>query len=186
MQQALFDLEPAQTYHTHPMPGGWSKRYEFAKLVDTHTELVQDIPLAELVGLPEGVSASGGPLRAQARFSREQSWPVATLNLRGEVGLICQRCLKPMRQVVAADTRVVLLVSEAEAERAPPEEETFLAADGLISLAELVREELLLALPIAPRHENQAECSSGTAADAVETTETQRPFADLRAMLKRT
>jgi uncharacterized protein len=168
------------------MPGGWSKRYEFAKLVDTHTELVQDIPVAELTGLPEGVSAGSGPLHAHARFYREQGWPLATLNLRGEVGLVCQRCLKPMRQAVAADTRVVLLASEAEAERAPPEEETFLAADGLVSLGELVREELLLALPIVPRHENEAECSLGTAAEAGETAETQRPFADLRAMMKRT
>jgi uncharacterized protein len=167
------------------MPGGWSKRYEFAKLVDTHSELVHDVPVAELAGLPDGVSESGGPLHAEVRFGREQDWPLATLKLSGAVGLICQRCLKPMRMSVAADTRVVLLSSEAEAERAPPEEETFLAADGRVSVAELVREELLLVLPSAPRHENAAECSMGMTAEAGEPADTQRPFADLRAMMKR-
>jgi uncharacterized metal-binding protein YceD (DUF177 family) len=90
-----------------------------------------------------------------------------------------------MRQAVSADTRVVLLASEAEAERAPPEEETFLAADGRVSVAELVTEELLLVLPTAPRHENVAECSMGMAVEAGEPADTQRPFADLRAMMKR-
>jgi uncharacterized protein len=168
------------------MPGGWSKSYEFTKLVDTHSELEQDIPVAELAGLPDGVSASGGPLHAHLRFSREEGWPVATLSVRGEVSLVCQRCLQPMRQAIAAVTRVVLLASEAEAERAPPEAETYLAADGLVSAAAMVAEELLLVLPAAPRHENEAECSLGKAAEAGEPAETQRPFADLRAMMKRT
>jgi uncharacterized metal-binding protein YceD (DUF177 family) len=81
---------------------------------------------------------------------------------------------------------VVLLASEAEAERAPPEDETFLAPEGWVSAAELAAEELLLALPQAPRHANVADCQLGSDAPVDDDqVETQRPFADLRALLKR-
>jgi uncharacterized metal-binding protein YceD (DUF177 family) len=83
--------------------------------------------------------------------------------------------------------------SAAAAARAPEELETFLAPDGHGSLAALAAEELLLALPIVPRH---AEGECRLAADEVEGVqlappgtaaegETQRPFADLRAMFER-
>jgi len=167
------------------MPGGWSKRYEFDKLVDTHSDLEFDIPVAELPDLPEGVGAAVTPLHAKLQFAREQGWPLVRLQLRGEVGLICQRCLRAMRLPVAADSRVLLLASEAEAERVPPEEETFLAEGGWLSAAQLVTEELLLSLPAVPRHENVSDCSAERPEPAGEPAETQRPFADLRAMMKR-
>lgn len=168
------------------MPSGWSRRYEFSKLADTHSELDYAIPVGELARGTPGISECSGPLQVHVRFCREQGWPVAEMRLSGEVGLTCQRCLQPMRQPVSVAARVVLLASEAEAERAPPEDETFLAPEGWVSAAELAAEELLLALPQAPRHANVAECQFGAQAPAEEEkVETQRPFADLRALLKR-
>ena len=47
---------------------------------------------------------------------------------------------------------MLLVGSEREAEEAPVGWETYLAPEGRLSLAALVAEELLLALPIVPLH----------------------------------
>jgi uncharacterized protein len=167
------------------MPGGWSKRFEFAKLADSHAELGFAIPVADLKGLPEGTSESGGPLQTLVRFTREQNWPLAEVRIAGTVTMMCQRCLNPMRQAINATTRVALLASEAEADRAPEELETFLAADGCVSAAELVAEELLLALPLAPRHEGTTQCHAADDAESPGTADTRHPFADLRDLMKK-
>ncbi len=167
------------------MPGGWSKRYEFIKLVDTHAELAFDIPMADLRGLPEDMGAGGGPLQSLVRFTREQNWPMAEVRIRGTVTMTCQRCLDPMRQEIEATTRVALLASEAEADRAPEYLETFLAEDGRVSAAELVAEELLLALPLAPRHEGPAVCRGSSEAQPAGDADTQHPFADLRSLMQK-
>ncbi len=167
------------------MPNGWSKRFEFAKLADTHAELGFAIPVADLKGLPEGTGEGGGPLQTLVRFTREQNWPLAEVRITGTVTMICQRCLNPMRQTIEATTRVVLLASEAEADRAPDDLEAFLAADGCVSAAELVAEELLLALPLAPRHEGTAQCHAASDDEPSDIADTRHPFADLRALMKK-
>jgi uncharacterized metal-binding protein YceD (DUF177 family) len=79
----------------------------------------------------------------------------------------------------------------------PEEFETFLAPDGHCSLAALAAEELLLSLPIVARHGEGEKCEvSGASAEAAAATpvvaeaigsaeETQRPFAELGALLER-
>jgi len=79
----------------------------------------------------------------------------------------------------------------------PEEFETFLATDGHATLAALAAEELLLALPIVPRHGRGEWCEvSSAGAEAADSApavreamapaeETQRPFAELRALLER-
>jgi uncharacterized protein len=167
------------------MPGGWSKRYEFAKLAETHAVLEFAIPVTDLKGLPEDMGESGGPLQTLVRFSREQNWPLAEVRIAGTVTMTCQRCLNPMRQTIEATTRVALLASEAEADRAPDDLESFLAEDGRVSAAELVAEELLLALPLAPRHEGTTQCHAASDAEPPSVADTRHPFADLRALMKK-
>jgi uncharacterized protein len=169
------------------MLDGWSKQYEFDRLADTHAGFDYAIPVGELAGLPGEVSAADAPLQAQLRFGREQGLPVVEVRLQGAVTMICQRCLGPMRQPVNTTARVALLASESEADRVPESLETFLAPEGRLTAAALVSEELLLALPIAPRHEVAMRCQAATdVKDAgVGDADSQHPFADLRAMLKR-
>jgi len=86
--------------------------------------------------------------------------------------------------------------TEREAEEAPAGWETFLAPEGRLSLAALVAEEVLLAIPIVPLHDAGAGCAAaapdaaaatpaGTKAAAVEEGASVRPFADLKALLER-
>ena len=180
------------TYHTRPMPDGWSTARDLAKLADTRAHFEFEIPLGDLPGIPEEFSGAEGPVRAWLQFGREQGLGVVQLKLHAILKPLCQRCLGPMRLEVSSESRVALVASEAQAAGVPEELETFRAPDGHGSLAALVAEELLLSLPLVARHGAGERCVAADASpDAAEGSaprasgETQRPFADLRALLER-
>jgi len=108
------------------------------------------------------------------------------------VPMTCQRCLEPMTQELASSSRVAVVATSAQADAVPAEWETVLSSAGEVTLAGLIAEEVLLSLPVVPRHLVARDCGSlatellepaAEAAAAAEVSETQRPFADLRALL---
>jgi uncharacterized protein len=177
------------------MSGGWSKPREFARLADMRAEFEYEIPVGELPGLPSEWTASPVMVAAKVRFGRERAIAVADLVVRGELQGTCQRCLQPLRWRIDAESQVALVASESEAGELPPEFESFLAPGGRCELAALVAEEVLLALPIVPHHAEGERCESALADaagpgplapdEAAGHGDVQRPFADLRALLKR-
>jgi uncharacterized protein len=81
------------------------------------------------------------------------------VSISGEVGLTCQRCLGSMPYVVEVERTLYLARNEAELERldALPDSDAIQAGERL-SLVELVEDEVLLSLPLAPMHA-EGECS---------------------------
>jgi len=142
------------------MPGGASKLRDVRKLADARATIGLDIPVAELPGLPGELIAGIGVLHAHVQFGREQGFMVAQVALRGQLELICQRCMGPMPLPIETSSPVLLVESEADAEAAPVEWETYLAAEGRLSLAALAAEELLLALPVVPLHADGSGCKA--------------------------
>ncbi len=96
--------------------------------------------------------------------------------------------MQTMELPLESTTHVALILAEADAAEVPEELEPVLARAGRISIGELVEEELLLALPIVPLHEELGECVVPPAAPlvAAESAEhvTQRPFAGLAELLR--
>lgn len=186
-----------RTYHTRPMPNGWSKPRDLAKLAERRAQFEFEIPLGDLPGIPEEFASADEPVQVRLQFGLESGVPVVDVRLRAVLRPQCQRCLGTMRLEVAADSHVAIVDGEAGAAAVPEELETFLAHEGHCSLAALAAEELLLALPIVPRHGAGEPCAAagvGVAAALREPAappaaavpeETQRPFADLRSLLER-
>ena len=81
------------------------------------------------------------------------------ISISGEVGLTCQRCLGSMPYTVEVARTLYLARNEAELERldALPDSDAIQAGERL-SLVELVEDEVLLSLPLAPMHA-EGECS---------------------------
>ena len=102
----------------------------------------------------DAASAAGG----DKAKGMGQSKPRPALHLRvcGRLQLCCQRCLEPMDFVCDIDNMLWLFA----ADEAWPEDELeadaydALAADAAMSTASLVEDEVLLALPLSPRHDN--------------------------------
>jgi uncharacterized protein len=84
---------------------------------------------------------------------------------------------------------VFLPASEAAVERVPEDVELMLAPEGRLRLGDLVEEDLMLALPFAPLHDDESGCAGRTGetedAEAVEAEDVQRPFAALGDLMGR-
>jgi len=184
-----FDLHATDTYYTRPMLPPWSKPLDIDRLAGAAADIDFSVPLAELPRLRSQLASVEGIVRGRAHFTREDGFVVADLTLSGNALLTCQRCLQPMGEPVNSSVRVALITTEGDASRVPEHLEPVLASGGRISVGELVEEELLLALPIVPLHRQPGECAvqADTPVATEQTPEqtTQRPFAQLDKLLKR-
>ena len=102
------------------------------------------------------------------------------LQIEGELELLCQRCLQPLRWPLQAVSRL-LLVAPGDAwpdEDLVDDDADAIAAEKSLSVLALMEEEVLLALPIAPRH---TDCESPVASDG---SSKLSPFAALAKLKK--
>ncbi len=100
--------------------------------------------------------------------------------------LECQRCLKPVQAALQIERSFLFVPGEdAAAQLDADGDDDVLALTRALDLRELIEDELLLALPIVPRHEVCPEPLVSAAADAEAADEKPNPFAALAA-LKRT
>jgi len=167
------------------MPEDGAKPVNVAVLADAGSRVALAIPVARLERIAEHLASREGVVTGSVAFSREEGRIIAEVELAATLSLRCQRCLKPMALPVESRSRVALLASEEEAGGVPPELETALAPEGRLRPADLVEEELLLALPAAPRHAGQCPGAARDAAQENGLQTTQRPFAALGEMLRR-
>jgi uncharacterized protein len=76
------------------------------------------------------------------------------LQSRTDVWLACQRCLQPMRTPLSIERAILFVPGEDKAEALDAEiEDDVLALPAALDLRALVEDELILALPLVPRHD---------------------------------
>jgi uncharacterized protein len=85
----------------------------------------------------------------------ERSRPFIDLRVTGRVHLACQRCLRPVAIEVDVAGRFLVAQNEAEADAIPLDEDHFDVVVGTreFDLLKLVEDEIILWLPIVPKHE---------------------------------
>ncbi len=181
------ELAPAGsgTYDTRPMPEDGSQPVDVAVLADAQSRVELSVPVARLARIAEYLASPEGVVTGSVALSREEGRIVAEVVLVAQLSLVCQRCLKPVQQSIEGRSRVALLADEAAVSQVPPELETALAPEGRLRLADLVEEELLLAMPVVPRHAGNCPGEPHTEAQEKDSQTTQQPFAHLGELLGR-
>jgi len=121
--------------------------------------------LDELPRLAELLTTTAGSLSVRLEGWRDEqgkSW--LQLDIAGEPVLCCQRCLGGMKYPLAIRSRLQLIAPGADWPDDDLEDDSAdaIAADAELNVLSLVEDEVLLALPIAPRHE-QCESPSASA-----------------------
>jgi uncharacterized protein len=171
-------------------------RLDVAALAKDGTTLSGEWPMPDLPRLMQSQSPP-----------QDWTWPAVTWSARGEsravpggapqiwvqvqvrttVWLTCQRCLVPYRVELAVNQPIRFVVGEDRAEALDAEiEEDVLALTPSLNLRALIEDELLLTLPIVPRHEVCPSQPSFTDPAVGQEPPREHPFAALAALKART
>ena len=119
-----------------------------------------EVPVAEMPRLLDTLETPQGTLQYTVHGGTDtQGNPMLDISITGSCRLRCQRCLGAMEHAVRLNTRLLLRdqasLDALDDDVAGGEEEEFdsILADAHLDVLNLLEEEILLSLPIAPRHE---------------------------------
>ncbi len=172
---------------TGPLPD----KIDHRKFGSDQVELNGMISLARFTRLCGLIENEDGLIHCKLRFkSGRKGKTQVTGQAELSALLICQSCLEVFEFTLAAAIRVCIVPSESAFLDLPPEDDGLVVPDRLVDIVDLVEDELIVALPMVPRHVlEQCEASfkesapeSSTGVDSQKVTETYRPFADLQAL----
>jgi uncharacterized protein len=165
-------------------------RLDLAAFAAEGAELSGTWPLEELPRLASsahpGAPAAGETLHWSARGERRPrrgGEPDTWLHLRlaTRLHLECQRCLQPVETPLEIERSLRFVPGEEEAAALDADsEDDVLALPRWLDLRELAEDELLLALPIVPRHEECPAPLPGAAGE--DEVVRENPFAALQAL----
>ncbi len=116
----------------------------------------------QLPRLRSNLTADDAAVQYRIAGRVEGGRPALSLWIEADVRLTCQRCLEPFRQHVGLENVLPVARDEAELARWETDEPLVdaLLADDRLNVASLVEDEILLSLPLAPRHP-EGECGAG-------------------------
>jgi uncharacterized protein len=139
------------------MSAGFLDRVRFRELAERGVRISGSVPLSACARLRDLVEPEPAEIVASLALARQES---GIALVRGEVdaslAMRCQRCLDAVALSVKAQMK--LAVVENETQLVPDDFEMYVCVDGAGRLADLVEEEILLALPDYPTHATLEEC----------------------------
>ncbi|MEO5561002.1 MAG: YceD family protein [Dokdonella sp.] len=109
------------------------------------------LPLAAMRRLCGSLAVSDGSAHYSVEFGKD-GFGISFIALRveAELQLTCQRTLEVFTYPVSIDQRLGLIARESEESGLPPGYEPLLAPEGDVSIADVIEDELILALPVVP------------------------------------
>ena len=135
----------------------------------------------ERVRSHEYLAGNASPLQIVLRGSKDK-WqrPFLDLHVGGSMPLVCQCCMKPVEFELDENAHIVLFADEGRLDEAMLSDDELegMVAEREISVRTLVEDQILMALPFSPKHEN---CGSGETAVQ---SDKPNPFAALAGLKK--
>lgn len=164
------------------------ERIDPLRLAESGRVLEGQLAIAGMGRLRPVLHSADGSVAVRLVFGVDDS---GVPSLRGwgsvRLELICQRCMQPMSLPVTLEFVLGLVTSSGQAECLPGHYEPLIVESRSVLLADIIEDELILALPIVVMHPLE-ECPAANLADTAEAPETTaapeaNPFAVL-AQLK--
>jgi uncharacterized protein len=159
-------------------------RFDAFELAAAGTDLAGEIDARSLPRVADQLAegANAAPITWRISGGHDDAGrPSLRVRLDGVVPLVCQRCLQPFGATVAQQTDL-LLPESMHGDALVAEDTEVVLANTTLDPRNLVEDELLLSLPLSPRHDEEA-CA---AARRSMTDDGKRsPFAGLAALKAR-
>lgn len=134
------------------------------RLVEQCRSLIGSLALSRLPRLQNMLCSDdsgdyAGGVSVQMDFDRtEVGLPHVSGKIEAQFDLTCQRCLDKLTHSVTIPLNVILVKTDAQAERAPEGFDTYLVEDDRLFMQDFIEDEILLALPISAMHEEHEAC----------------------------
>lgn len=160
-----------------------SKHFDGFQFAESGGVLQGVLPVAGFPRLRDMLSSSEGEIKYEVLGIPDESGRLALrVRLSGQLMMTCQRCLGMLEYPLQIDEVLVLARSESEIEAQPvdPESPDRIVAGREMEVGELLEDEILLAVPFAPHHEQCSREGSDWKGERQDS-----PFADLRGLLHR-
>jgi uncharacterized protein len=110
------------------------------------------LPVTKLPRLAAAAATQEGELRVSLQAQPDASGASQLAGtIEGDLHLECQRCLRPFVQHLRVQLDLRLVETEEDEERLLHECEPYQVIDDRLPLHEIIEDEVLLALPLAPR-----------------------------------
>ena len=147
------------------MPGrlqAWYGFSELAALGDRGVELADNLELAELTRLRSLLHPDEGRhVAVRIRVGRDTRDRLKmTLTFEARLRLVCQRCLEPMEFLVDENVEWFVLESQSERTVIDADADAIVLSEERVRFADLVEDELIVSLPLVPRHASIDECGA--------------------------
>jgi uncharacterized protein len=136
----------------------WYSLPDLDRLADRGIGLKGEFELTALPRLNEILHADRGSVSADLRFRKRGGWLTVELEYAGTVELICQRCLEGFAYPVGARVELALVENGAQEASVPEGYEPLVVEEGRLRPSDLVEDELIIALPLVPRHAESEDC----------------------------
>lgn len=129
------------------------ERIDPARLVQQGQVLKGRFELAQMARVSALLADQNGSVEFELVFGRDaENRPVVQSHVAAHLRLTCQRCLEPVTHAVDSRTTLGLVTGLDQARDLPEEYESLLLEESMVSVRDMVEEDLLLAIPAFPRH----------------------------------
>ena len=155
------------------------------RMVTARRQFQGSLPLRNLARLRDSLANSEGDARFELEFGRDETGVAyLSVDVQAELPLTCQKTLEVFEYPVRMQSRLGLIAHEHDEAAMPPGYEALLIPSGEVNLAEVIEDELILALPVVPLKPG-TDSPGGVVYAAGPSREEGSPFAALASLKKK-
>lgn len=133
------------------------KEIDPLRLAKNGLKLTGQLPIADMPRLLQSLHNDGDLVKVNISFDVDE---INTPFMRGHfistVSMICERCMKAMSVCLNVNCLLAIVTNEHEVDGLADQYEPWLLKNsGNVVLASVIEDELILALPLVPRHDKE-------------------------------
>jgi len=167
------------------MPSDQSRSINPLRLAKARERVEGSLQLDSLSRLKGILLENTGELQYSLSFDFDESGVcIVESVIKSQLILECQRCLKPVVIEIHKSSLLGIVNNKDEFEALAKDFEPLQLDEDIISVEELVEDELLLSIPLSPLHPEN-NCSGKNDLDRINADAKPQPFAVLAALKKK-
>lgn len=156
-------------------------KLDVINLARKNAEIVGEYPLSNVAKITGKIMQDSAPVRIKLNFDKvDYGFNVVNIEWQTTATAECEACSKPLKMPLSAKNSLAVCKNLKQADALPDAYEPLMLDDeGMLSLEQLLVEEIMLMLPIIPRHEDESCSTKYGVSNNADTEQTHKPFASL-------